>query len=147
MAQTNSPPTLPSAIGDVMSTQPHTIGRDQTLGVAHRMMREHGIRHLPVLVRGKVVGIVSQRDLYFLETIAGVDFNLDIVEDAMTPTAYTVGPRTSLEKVARKMAKDRLGSAVVVANGRVVGIFTATDALKLIARPSRVAPRKTKKKR
>ena len=49
-----------------MTPGPHTIGRDQTLAVAHRLVREHGIRHLPVLHGGKQVGDQSQRDLHFI---------------------------------------------------------------------------------
>jgi acetoin utilization protein AcuB len=110
------------------------------------MMREHHIRHLPVLERGRLIGIVSQRDLYFLETLQGVDFDVDIVEDAMTQDAYAVGPEEPLEKVARTMAKERLGSAVVVERGRVIGIFTATDALDLVAHGLAQPQRRTKRR-
>ncbi|HKB07185.1 MAG TPA: CBS domain-containing protein [Candidatus Polarisedimenticolia bacterium] len=51
----------------------------------------------------------------------------------MTPGPYTVGPRTSLAKVARSMAKAKYGSAIVMDRGRIVGIFTATDALEALA--------------
>jgi CBS domain-containing protein len=118
---------------DVMTLQPLTIGRDQTLEVAHRMMREHGVRHLPVLERGQLVGILSQRDLYFLETIAGVDLAKDRVDDGMSSDAYAVGPDESVEHVANVMAERKLGSAVVIERDRVIGIFTGTDALRLLA--------------
>jgi CBS domain-containing protein len=120
-------------IGDVMTPQPFTIGRGQTLEVAHRMMRDHGVRHLPVLERGQLVGIVSQRDLYFLETIAGVELATDQVEDGMSTDAYAVGPDESLERVAGVMAERKLGSAVVIERDRVIGIFTATDALRVLS--------------
>src|SRR6478609_1709409 len=80
------------AVKDVMTSQPHTIGRNQTLALAHRMMREHGIRHLPVLEHGELVGMLTQRDLYFLETIAGVELTKDLVDDAMNTDAYAVDP-------------------------------------------------------
>jgi acetoin utilization protein AcuB len=122
-----------STIGEVMTPQPYTIGCDQTLETAHAMMRAHGIRHLPVLERGEIVGVLTQRDLYFLETIKGVDVATDKVNDAMTQDSYTVSPETPLDEVASTMAERRLGCAVVVERGRVVGIFTATDALRLLA--------------
>jgi acetoin utilization protein AcuB len=119
-------------IGDVMTPQPLTIGRDQKLVIAHKMMAENGIRHLPVLERGDLVGVVSQRDLYFIETIAGVDKFADKVEDAMTNDARKFEPTTPLGEVAREMFEHKLGCAVVVERDRVVGIFTAMDALRIL---------------
>jgi acetoin utilization protein AcuB len=122
-----------STVGDVMTPQPLTIGRDQKLSVAHRMMAENAIRHLPVLEHGELVGVVSQGDLYFLETIAGVDKLADRVDDAMTNDARKFAPDTPLAHVAREMFEQKLGCAVIVERGRVVGIFTALDALRILA--------------
>jgi acetoin utilization protein AcuB len=116
-----------------MTPTPHTIGSDQTLVRAHAMMREHQIRHLPVLRSGKLVGVLSQRDLYFVETLDGVDVKIDTVADAMTSDVYTVGPEEKVVDVVRAMVAHRYGSAVVVERTHVVGIFTATDALAILA--------------
>src|SRR4051812_20075152 len=83
-------------IGQFMSRAPHTIGHDQTLATAHQMMNEHSIRHLPVLESGKLVGVVSQRDLHFVETLQSVDAEEVKVSEAMSPAVFTTGPRTSL---------------------------------------------------
>jgi acetoin utilization protein AcuB len=115
-----------------MTPQPFTIARDETLETAHAMMREHRLHHLPVLERGQLVGILSIRDLYFIETIAGVDVEHDRIDDAMTPDTYAVSPGTPIEVVARVMAERRIGSAVVIERDRVVGIFTSTDALRVL---------------
>lgn len=120
-------------VGDVMTPQPVTIGREQTLETAHAMMRQHKLRHLPVLEHGQLVGVVTQRDLYFIETIAGVDVEHDPIDDAMSTEAYAVAPTTPIEEVTQEMADRRLGCAVVVEHERVIGIFTRTDALRLIA--------------
>jgi acetoin utilization protein AcuB len=117
---------------DVMTPQPITIGRGQVLAVAHQMMRDNHCRHLPVLERGELVGVLSQRDLYFLETIAGVDLRKDKVDDALSPDAYSVAPEATLEEVAATMAENKYGCAVVMERGRVIGIFTATDALRVL---------------
>jgi acetoin utilization protein AcuB len=114
-----------------MTASPHCIGKDQKLARAHEMMRAHGLRHLPVLDGGKLVGIVSQRDLYFVESIRGVDPDKDLVEDAMTD-AFQVTKRAGLRKVVDTMASKRLGSAVVVEDDKVVGVFTTTDALRAL---------------
>jgi acetoin utilization protein AcuB len=124
---------------DVMTEHPVTIGRDQPLEVAHQMMRERHVRHLPVLEHGELVGILSQRDLYFLETVAGVDLAKDHVDDAMSTDTLAVGPDDSLDVVAGIMAARKLGSAVVIERHRVIGIFTATDALRVLSGEPRKA--------
>lgn len=118
---------------EVMTVCPHTIGSDQPLSRAHEVMREIGARHLPVLRSGRLVGVLSQRDLYFLETIAGVDVEIDRVADAMTSDVYTTGPDESVRDVARIMAQRKYGCAVVLDGDRILGIFTVTDALRHLA--------------
>jgi acetoin utilization protein AcuB len=115
-----------------MSRDPFTIGVDQPLSVAHRMMREHHIRHLPVLEEGRLVGMVTERDLALVETLDDTDPTTVTVGDAMTPDPYLVGPGMPLADVAREMADRRLGSAVVVDKGHVIGIFTTVDALQAL---------------
>ena len=132
----------------LMTPQPLTIGRRETLMTAHRLMNAHRIRHLPVLEHGELIGMVSQRDLYFLETLRGVDLDKDVVEDAMKTDTYAVGPDDAIGDVAKHMARHRYGCAVVVERGKVAGIFTATDALRLVSvlapqgGPPRSAPRR-----
>jgi acetoin utilization protein AcuB len=130
--KTRTPTT--SQVGRHMTLAPLTVGADQTLSVAHRMMRDKRIRHLPVLRAGKLVGLVSQRDLMLIETLPDVDPSEVPVEDAMSTEVFAVSPDASLAKVARKMAARRLGSAVVMEGKRVVGLFTATDACRTLAR-------------
>lgn len=119
-----------TSIGELMTRCPITIGSDQKLAVAHKVMREHGLRHLPVLRAGRLVGVLTQRDLYFIESLEGVDATIDTVTDAMTPDVYTVSPQDRVRDVARTMADKKYGCAVVVDGGTVAGIFTATDALR-----------------
>lgn len=128
-------PTHPTqwTAGVLMTPQPLTIGRKETLMTAHRLMNAHRIRHLPVLEHGELIGVISQRDLYFLETIRGVDLDKDVVEDAMTTETYEVGPNDPIATVTREMARHRYGCAVVTERGKVAGIFTATDALRLVS--------------
>ena len=128
------------AISRFMSPSPHSIGKDQKLVAAHAMMRLNRIRHLPVLEAGKLVGLVSQRDLYFLETIRGVDLEKDTVEDAMSSDTYCVKPTEPVARVVSEMAKRRLGSAVVVDKGKVVGVFTTTDALNTLSAVLKIDP-------
>jgi acetoin utilization protein AcuB len=119
-------------VGRFMTPDPHTIGPDETLAAAHRVMRKLRVRHLPVVDRGKLVGLVSQRDPYLLETLAQADPNNISIVEAMTPEPYCVGPDTPVAEVARTLVARRHGSAVVVEDGRVIGIFTTSDALRAL---------------
>jgi acetoin utilization protein AcuB len=132
-SQENVPELSPRAVGRFMTTSPHSIGRDQSLETAHTMMRTHAIRHLPVLEAGKLAGIVSQRDLYFVESLAPIDPRTVKVEDAMSQETYSVRPDTPVDEVAREMADRRYGCAVVIENNKVVGVFTTTDALRALS--------------
>ena len=116
-----------------MTTSPHTIGSDQTLARAHAVLREHAIRHLPVLRGGKLVGMLTERDLALVEALDGVDANEVTVDDAMSGEVYTVRPDAPLDEVVREMASKKYGSAVVVQNHKVVGIFTAVDVCSAFA--------------
>jgi acetoin utilization protein AcuB len=116
-----------------MTRSPHTIDDDQPLQRGHELMREYDVRHLPVLRGGKLVGMLSQRDLYFIETLASVDPDDVAVGEAMSTDTYVVGPRATLRKVAEEMAAQRYGSVVVMNRGEVVGILTTVDAIRALS--------------
>ncbi|MDP3273643.1 MAG: CBS domain-containing protein [Deltaproteobacteria bacterium] len=125
---------MTTTIESYMTPSPHTIGRDQTLKHAHEIMREHKIRHLPVLHGGKLLGIVSSRDLYFIESEPDVNPTSETVEEAMTPDPYVVLKSASLTSVASHMAEHHLGCALVTDDhGKMLGIFTTVDALRALA--------------
>ncbi len=115
-----------------MTMMPHSIGKDQTLAQAHKTMRELNIRHLPVLEGGKVLGILSDRDLYLIETLRDVDPTKIMVEEAMTPLPYSVSPDTSLDEVVVEMVEHKYGCAVVMQNGKLVGILTTIDIMRAL---------------
>ena len=116
-----------------MTRSPFTIGSEQPLVQAHHLMREHGIRHLPVLHGGKLVGMVSDHDLHIIETLRDVDPEKVLIEEAMVPDVYTVPPSAPLDEVVREMAARKYGSAVIVDAGKVVGVFTTVDAMQAFA--------------
>jgi acetoin utilization protein AcuB len=116
------------AVRKFMSAAPHTIGFDQTMDRAHHLMREFRIRHLPVLRADRLVGVLSDGDLHLVETLKDVDPRTVTVEEAMTLDPYTVGPDTPLDEVVAEMARHKYGSAVILDNGHVVGMFTTVDA-------------------
>src|SRR5574337_32220 len=124
--------SIPS-VSHYMTAQPWTIERTATLAEAHRTMREHAIRHLPVLSAGDLVGIVSQGDLHLLETIS--DFPLDTVsvEEAMTEHPFIVTSDMPLDDIVEIMASKKYGSAIIVGHNGVEGIFTMVDACRALA--------------
>lgn len=96
-------------------------------------MRAWGIRHLPVLDGGKLVGILSQRDALLVETLRDVDPAKVQVEDAMSTELYIVDPNDRLVDVAEAMAEHKYGCAIVKSGREIVGIFTTVDALRALA--------------
>lgn len=124
---------IPS-IFSFMSTCPHTIGHEQNLASAESLMREHHIRHLPVLKAGVLSGILSDRDIKLCRDFVGADDTNVKVGDVCSDSVYTVGPQSPLDEVAKEMARGKFGSAVVVDHEKVVGIFTAVDAMDALAK-------------
>lgn len=116
-----------------MTPHPHSVGRDQPLARAHAFLREHKIRHLPVLDGGKLVGVLTDRDLHLIETLRDVDPQLLLVDEAMSTEVFAVGPDAQLDQVASAMAEHKYGCAVVLHNEQVVGIFTTVDVCRALA--------------
>jgi len=123
--------SIPS-VSHYMTAQPWTIERTATLADAHKTMREHAIRHLPVLSQGELVGVVSQGDLHLLETISDVSLDTVTVEEAMSEHPFIVTGDMPLDDIAEIMATKKYGSAIVVGRQGVEGIFTMIDACRVL---------------
>jgi acetoin utilization protein AcuB len=115
-----------------MTASPHTIGRDQPLTAAKDVMSRYGVRHLPVLEGGQLVGVVSERDMAFIGSVRDVQASELTVGEAMSPEVYAVSRTELLRNAAANMARHRYGSAIVVDGNRVVGLFTTVDALRAL---------------
>jgi len=122
-------------IGSVMTPAPLTVSEDDPLDRARRLMVRHRIHHVPVVRGEEVVGMLTDRDLHLISYLANdLLREADLVAgDACVPDPYTVPPDAPLDKVLRDMGERRIGSALVVRNGRLVGIFTAHDACTQLA--------------
>ncbi len=116
-------------ISKYMTTMPHTIGSDQTLAKAEKMMNQYRIRHLPVLEGGKLVGILSERDVKLVETFKDVDPEEMTIQEAFTPDPFIVSPESLLSEVCAEMAAHKYGCALVCDNKKLVGLFTWVDGL------------------
>ena len=116
-----------------MTTQPQSVESTATLKETLDKMSKFKVRHLPVMKSGKVVGIVSDRDIKLVMDFDEIDTAEVPVADICTSKPYVVSPDAQLHEVAGDMAEKRLGSAIVVQNGKLVGIFTTVDACRALA--------------
>jgi acetoin utilization protein AcuB len=120
-------------ISKYMTTSPRTAEGSATLASAAKIMNESGIRHLPVVEGEKLLGIITDRDIRFVESFQDVDPEELTLDEAMTEDPYTVSPDTPLDEVATTMAEQKYGSALVVQNEHIVGVFTTVDACRALA--------------
>lgn len=116
-----------------MTPAPHSVGKGQTLAVAKRIMCDYAVRYLPVLDQGKLVGILSELDIYFVQAIPGVNLEDTLVADAMSQHVHCASPDQQIRAVVAQMAEYKLGCAVITEGDKVVGMFTTTDALDMLA--------------
>jgi acetoin utilization protein AcuB len=122
-------------VGSVMTPFPHFADADDGIAEVERLMDQHHVRHVPVQQDGRVVGIVSQRDLRRL-----IDRFLPITDkarirarDIMINDPYVVAFDTPLHEVALEMAKRHIGSAIVLHHRKLAGILSATDICRIVA--------------
>lgn len=126
----------PPQILAYMTPFPYSIDVDAPLAEAHAFMRARQIRHLPVTERGELAGVLTDRDI---KLALGPDLGFPperelAVREVYQPDSFVVDAAVPLEDVAAQMAGRHLGSALVTRGGKLVGIFTATDACRALAR-------------
>jgi acetoin utilization protein AcuB len=119
-----------------MTPDPTTIDVSASLDEASQLMRSLHIRHLPVLDRGRLAGILTQTDL--MRALPSPATTLSAWEipallekararEAMTPDPLTVTPDTAVEDAARLLRDRKISSLLVTENGILVGIVTSSD--------------------
>ena len=121
---------IPS-IKSVMTPFPYSVDASAEISRASDMMAEHGIRHLPVVKDGTLVGVVSAEDIR--HRIAAAANETPHVGDARLAEAYIVPLSEPLDRVLREMVSRHLEAALVVKGDKLAGIFTITDALRSFA--------------
>lgn len=127
--------TAALTIGDVMTRGPHVVDEDAPLRQARSLMVDREVHHLPVLRRGTLVGVLSDRDVKrALDPALGLPPEDELfVRDMCVFDAYVVPRSAALEGVLREMAARHIGSALVTDGPQLVGILTASDACRLFA--------------
>ena len=121
-------------VGAVMTSFPYFVEVDDTAAKMERMMDEHSIRHLPVQEKGKVIGIVSERDLHHhvKRDAPGSEKDTIRARHIMVPHPYIVPFRAPLNEVVSEMAKRRIGSVIVQRQGKLAGILSAIDVCRIL---------------
>ena len=143
-----------SLVGDFMTKEPMTIDVEATLEKVARALTEKGITGAPVLEGGKVVGVISQKDLlsraagtrkvplrvrgpqserYAANTEAIGKALAGTVRDVMTRKKETVSPDSKMSDAAALMLRKKINRVLVVdGEDALVGILTTTDVLRLV---------------
>ena len=116
-------------VKDVMTPFPHFVDVEQSVSAAREQMVQHGVGHLPVKVDGELAGIVSERDLALAAALSKID-GVSLAE-IYQRELYVVDLHARMDVVVAEMAKRRVATALVVRDGRLAGILTATDVCRL----------------
>jgi acetoin utilization protein AcuB len=109
-----------------MTKEPITVEPEDLLSRAAHKMKAGGFRRLPVVSNGKLVGIITERDLR--EHRGHLEHTK--INGVMTENPVTVRPETILEEAAQIMLERQIGGLPVVHEGRLIGIITSTDVMR-----------------
>ena len=129
-------------VRDIMQTSFVTVSAGDTLSTVEDIMTLGGVRHMPVVRGGSLVGVVSERDLLRASLSNLTEFGheerrafLQVVEitRVMSAPPIIVSPDAEIEQAARLLAEKRIGCLPVVEEGKLVGLLTETDVLRCIA--------------
>lgn len=125
-----------------MKAAVHSVKPLDSVAHARALLEEHRINQLPVVVDGRLVGIVTDRDLRDATTVvkaataeagsveaAETTADRISVETVMTANVLTLKPSDSLENAAELMRRERVGAVPIVEKGHLRGIITRSDIL------------------
>lgn len=124
------------SVAEIMTREPYTLGPDNTLADARKLMAEHHIRHVPVVSGdGNLVGLVSQRDVLAAEDSTVLMQPGDpeskeayvALSTIMTSPVQTVDENAGLRGTAMHLQSNKMGCLPVMRDGRLVGIITDSD--------------------
>jgi len=130
-------------IRDMMTKNPITVDSETLVIDAQKIMKENNIRRLPVVDKGKLLGIITKHDL--LEASPSPATSLSVhelnyllskmkVKEIMKKNPVTLAPDTPFEEALRIGQENRIGSFPVVENGKLVGIATESDIVRFLTR-------------
>ncbi|MCO5102211.1 MAG: CBS domain-containing protein [Burkholderiaceae bacterium] len=117
-------------VEEFTTPNPVTANEKTSIDELRALMTTYGVRHLPIVRNGDVVGLVSDRDLRVAQGLSTAHQLQVLAADIMSTDPVSVKAQTPLDEVALTMSDRKIGSVLVhEADGTFVGIFTLTDAL------------------
>ena len=121
-------------VRDSMTREVVTLGPEASAAEAWSVCKENNIRHVPIVAEGRLVGLVSDRDL---RDVRGGDRESDTprwvrLGDMMTGDIVTIHPLDTIEHAAREIYDRKIGCLPVVAEGELVGIITSADMMRTL---------------
>jgi acetoin utilization protein AcuB len=128
-------------VRDHMSPDPILVAPGDTLRKTRQLIKDHGLRRFPVVEDGRLVGIVTDRDVRQADISSAVmqerryvDYVLDRIQvrGIMTPNPITVAPGAPIKEAAYIILENKIGGLPVVDGGQLVGIITETDLIKAL---------------
>lgn len=127
-------------VEEFTTPDPITAPEDASVDDLIELMTKHGVRHIPIVKDDRVVGIVSDRDLKVVKGLRLREKLLVTASDIMARDPVTVESTATLDDVAFEMSKRKIGSVIVNEDGKLLGIFTVTDALNALIEIVRSIP-------
>lgn len=109
-------------VSEIMTREPSTLAPTSTIGEAATIMRQDDCGSVPIVDGGRVIGIITDRDIVVRVLAAGKDPKTTRVSDAMTADPVTVGPDASVDEAQKVMADRQVRRLPVVEAGRLVGL-------------------------
>ena len=131
-----------ATVREIMMKGPVTLESDDVLDLADDVMELGRIRHLPILECGRVVGVLSQRDLFHSALVKVLGFKQREQKDlmrtiqvrgVMSQPVVTILADASVKEAARLMVEKKIGCLPVVEGGSLIGLVTETDILRHFA--------------
>lgn len=117
------------SINEIMTVNPITLGQDATLHAAGSLMREHRIRHVPIVGEDKeLLGLITQRDLL---AVGSAEAERNAVTEIMRRKVYTVSEESDMRSAALMMQEHKIGALPVLQDKKLVGIITDSDYVAL----------------
>lgn len=131
-----------ATVNEIMMSSPVTLKIEDILGLADDIMTLARIRHIPIIEGKRVVGILSQRDLFRSALVKAMGFKpaeqKDLlkslhIQEVMSQPVITVTRETTVKRAARLMMEKKIGCLPVVEGETLVGLVTETDILRYVA--------------